>query len=1255
MDWLKNRTVQRFVVVGFLGGLLFLIAGLWLEFTNQRLPLSWWAFLYIHRTQPLIFMTDLAPIVLGVMAGLLGMQSALSATISRGKKEWEATFDSFSDLIFVVDNQSKIIRCNHAVIDRLNTTYQNVIGKSITDILSPPGQIGADGLTENTKGFLWLDRVYEVSMFPIQTEGLISQSLFILRDITRRKEAEAKLEESETLFRALFDLSPDAVVVIDPHDSVLWPIVDCNMAACTMNGYQREELIGQSIDILNLTSGTEEERVAYLNQLRQAGNFKLETHHRRKNGEEFPVEVSTSLIQIGERELIIGIDRDITERKQAEARLAASDAEMRALFGAMQDVVMVFDRQGRYVQIAPTSNNQLYQSPQEMLGKTVFDVLPQALAQTIHGAIQKVLQTGKLVHVEYALPLLGSQEEVWKDAAVSPLTEDTVFWIARDITERKQVEAELIREKQFLETLILNSPAAIVVLDTQENIVSCNPAFEKLFGYKSAEAVGKNLDSLITTTETISQASAYTQQAMTGLVHGFGKRRRKDGHFASVEIFGVPIIVEEERIGALAIYHDITELDKARTEAEEANRAKSEFLANMSHELRTPMNGVIGMLELALDTSLTPEQRDYLQTSLQSAEALLTLLNDILDFSKIEAGRLEIEAINFSLRNAVEDVAYTLAKRAQDKGLEMACLVHPDISYQLRGDPGRLRQILVNLVGNAIKFTHQGEIVISAEPIEETNTHINVHFAVQDTGIGIPYARQAAVFDRFTQADGSTTRKYGGTGLGLTISRQLVEAMDGKIGVESTPGVGSTFWFDLKFEKLAREKPVTAPLTLGPVNLTQARLLIIDDNQTNRMILTKNVEALGSRVDAVPSGAKGLEVLRNAHRAGDPYHVVLLDMQMPGMDGEQTARAIKSDPAVKDAKILILTSMGHRGDASRLEALGCSGYLLKPVKQQMLFDAVVAVLGREEDQGPGLITRHTLSEQRKFGSRILLAEDNPINQKLAVVLLQKSGYPVDAVENGAQVLEKVQSNRYNVVLMDVQMPEMDGLEATQKIREWEQETGGHIPIIAMTAHAMQGDRERCLEAGMDDYVTKPLEPKVFFSALDRWIQTTDLTGEYVEIPQDYSSHEDAFSIDIDDGMFGESAPTSSRETKDTAPALPAIPSIGTSPVDFESALVHFSGDRDFMMTMFDQYKEQLMERVNEIHSALQDRDANRLARLAHNLKGVSLNFSAERLANITLHLEEICKREDLTNAPGLVAQLEMEAHRVKDYLSNNGL
>ncbi len=938
-----------------------------------------------------------------------------------------------------------------------------------------------------------------------------------------------------SLLRAMFDLSPDAVVVIDPHDAdISWPVVDCNSAVCEMNGYTRDELIGHSIDVLNGSEGSEAERTAYMNNLRQAGTIKIEAMHTRKDGTTFPVEVSTMLVTIDGRELVIGIDRDITERKR--------------------------------------------------------------------------------------------------------------------------MEAELIREKQFLETLNKVSPVAIVVLDNDGNIVSCNPAFERLFGYATWEIEGRNLDTLVTSKETLDEANAYTQQARSGVVHGIGKRRRKDGQLVTVELYGVPVEVYGERLGALAIYHDITELDKARNEAEEASHTKSEFLANMSHEIRTPMNGVIGMLELALDTPLTHEQTDYLQTSLQSAEALLTLLNDILDFSKIEAGKLELESINFDLRNVVEDVAYTLARRAQDKGLEIVCLVHPDLASDLKGDPGRLRQILVNLLGNSIKFTHFGEIVVEAEPIKETETHATIRFAVNDTGIGISSDRLAAIFDRFTQADGSTTRQYGGTGLGLAISKQLVDAMGGKIGVESKPGIGSTFWFEIPLAKQTHEKRNTAPLALKPVNLMQARILVVDDNQTNRIVLTKNVEALGSRVDSVASGAKALEVLRNAHRAGDSYHLVLLDMQMPGMDGEQTARAIKSDPAVKDVKIIVLTSMGKRGDAVRLEALGCSGYLLKPVKQQMLFDAVIAVWSNEEESSPNLVTRHTLSEKRKLGLRLLLAEDNSINQKLAVVLLQKAGYSVDAVENGRQVLEKVKNNPYSAILMDVQMPELGGLEATQRIREWEKSTGRHIPIIAMTAHAMEGDRERCLDAGMDDYVSKPLEPKVLFSALDRWAQADGaISSENADDLQDYSSSVQLVSMDMDDGLFGEDDPSVSSGTGEPVSVIKAVSTADSLPVDFDAALFRFSGDRDFMMEMFKEYQDHLPGRLDEFHAALKDGDVSRIARLAHNLKGISLNFSANPIANVALALEEIGKREDMTHASELVAQLDVEVQRLKEFMAANGL
>jgi two-component system sensor histidine kinase/response regulator len=1077
-----------------------------------------------------------------------GRKTAASKRVSRKSVEdLEQIITTIQDIVYSVDAETR-------EFSYLNPAFERLLGYTLEDIRKMGGRqaflsqvIEGDKFLRQKNTFDQLvDQPMDVPTWeawwrckdgtwvcledrsiPVYKKGRLVGTQGILRDITERKRVEASLEKNETLFRALFDLSPDAFLVIDPNDpDVSWPLIDCNVAASRMNGYERDELIGRSIDVLNATPDTREQREVYLKRLKEAGNLKYEIQHRDKAGNVFPVEVSTSIIMVGGRELVIGIDRDITERKRLEIAL------------------------------------------------------------------------------QY--------------------------------------------EKQFLETLNLNSPVAIVVLDNGANIVSCNPAFEKLFGYSSGEIVGKNLDGLITTPDTLEEAAGYTQQSMKGLVHGFGKRRSRDGRLISVEIYGVPVMVADERFGALAIYHDISELDQARQEAEQANRTKSEFLANMSHEIRTPMNGVIGMLELALDTALTTEQEDYLQTSLQSAEALLVLLNDVLDFSKIEAGRLELESIHFNLRNTVEDVAYTLAKRAQDKGLELACLVHPDLAADLRGDPGRLRQILVNLVGNAIKFTHQGEVVIRAEAIEDGEDFATVRFSVQDTGIGIPAERQARVFDRFMQADGSTTRKYGGTGLGLTICRQLVEMMGGTIGLESQAGIGSLFWFNLKFEKQpAKSREVILPF-VEPVSLRESRVLCVDDNQTNRTVLTRMVEGFGCRIDTTPSGSKALELMHNAVRAGNAYHIVLLDMQMPGMDGEQVTRAIKSDPLLKDVKIIILTSMGQRGDAARLEALGCSGYLLKPVKQQMLYEALVAVLSRKAGEQPGLITRHMLTEQRRRDQRILLAEDNPINQKLAVVLLQKHGYSVDAVENGAEAFEKVKSEHYNALLMDVQMPEMDGFEATRLIRGWEAGSDRHIPIIAMTAHAMQGDRERCLESGMDDYIAKPLHSRTLFITLDRWIgkDSAALAAGGGEEAQDYSTLgafvQDENPLLHDDGLFGENAPPlQARESAPPAVAVDASAAPG-SPMDVDMALDRFEGDREFMVEMFREYLAHLPGRMVDIHAALAAGDANTISRLAHNLKGISLNFSADPLAAVAAELEERGRRENLADAPARAARLESE-------------
>lgn len=1117
--------MYMFGLWGFLGGFVFLITGIWLEFTREALPPTLWAFLFLHRTNPMVFVLDFAPVVMGVMAGLIGLQHSLSNKLSQGKREWETIFDSFSDLMLVVDDRGFVLRCNQVVVDRLGTQFINVIGKSIENVL---GEEYLEWQKKEKTEFHWLNRVYDVSSHTIQVRGTDSQNIIILHDITERKQIEDKLFIQHNLLRTLIDNLPDRIYVKD-------------------------------------TQGR---------------------------------------------------------------KTVSNQADMLASGGkTMQDVI----------------------------GRSDFDMYPVELAQKFWDNDKIVLDTQSplLNHEEPRLDADGNP--VWIMTSKIPVKDNWgqvvgLVGIDRDITRQKGIEAEIKHQKQFYETLISNSPVAIVVLDNDEKISSCNPAFESLFGYHRNEIIGVLLDTLITTDETLSEAQQYTQQVMTESVHILGKRRHKNGHLVDVEIFGVPVLVEGERIGALAIYHDISEIVRAQQEAEEANRSKSEFLANMSHEIRTPMNGVIGMLELALDTSLTNEQQDYLETSLKSAEALLSILNDILDFSKIEAGKLELEAINFNLRNTIEDTGYALAKRAQEKGLELVCLVQPDIAHTLRGDAGRLRQILTNLVGNAIKFTHQGEIVIRAETLEETDTQVRVHFSVQDTGIGIPLERQPAVFERFSQADGSTTRKYGGTGLGLTISKQLVEAMHGNMGLISEPGVGSTFWFDLTFEAVSSDVLIESHASLSPVDLRTTRILGVDDNQTNRTVLSKMVEGFGFQIETAASGARGLEMLHTAARAGTPYHIVLLDMQMPGMDGEQTTRAIKSDPLVKDVKIVILTSMGKRGDAVRLEALGCSGYLLKPVKQQMLYEALLAILNSSGEPRTGIVTRHVIAEKRMNGKRLLLAEDNSINQKLAVAILQKSGYSVDVVDNGYAAFEKAISGEYSAVLMDVQMPELDGFEATRKIREWEAVHGRHIPIIAMTAHAMKGDREKCLEAGMDDYVTKPIESKILRSALDRWLE--NMPDESAGSMYALSFEEQKFSQEVDDGLFGEE-PVPASQLAETSIAAPRTFTPPEIPVDMKTALAHFDGDSEFMLAMCREFRDHLPERIREINSAFNDGDTNRLSLHAHTLKGVSLNFDATFLAELAAELEQLCRREDLSEAQAFIQQIEMESVRVQNYLAQH--
>jgi PAS domain S-box-containing protein len=658
------------------------------------------------------------------------------------------------------------------------------------------------------------------------------------------------------------------------------------------------------------------------------------------------------------------------------------------------------------------------------------------------------------------------------------------------------LEKRVAERTAYLNALIQNSPLGIMVVDSEQKVQLCNPAFEKLFEYTREDVIGKSIVTLFANVKPVLEAHRLALDETS--INLVARLQRKDQSFLDVELHTVGLMINGELIGSLGLYHDITvrkrveeEMQLAKETAEEANRAKSEFLANMSHEIRTPLNGVMGMTDLALDTELTREQREYLDTVKMSAESLLTVINDILDFSKIEAGKVDLEMADFDLRDNLEDTLKTIAFRADEKGLELLCEIDPQVPGFVLGDSSRLDQVIVNLVSNAIKFTHQGEVVLKVHLDTEDGPDCILHFIVTDTGIGVPLEKQKVIFDPFTQADTSTTREYGGTGLGLTISARLVAMMGGKIWVESEVGKGAQFHFTSRMRNCGRPlaKETNAPLE----NLRGVKVLVIDDNRTNRRILQAMLQRWEMIATSVEGGEEALTTMSGALKEGKPYALLLMDMHMPKMDGFELVERIKRHPELSAATIMMLTSAGRRGDGARCQNLGVSAYLLKPIRQSELRKAISRVLGIQGQRGANpLVTREFMQDPRvpKNYLHVLVAEDNEVNQRLATRLLEKRGHRVVMSVNGREALEALAKDRYDLVLMDVQMPGMDGLQATSALREMENQRGDgfHQPVIALTAHAMKGDRERCLAAGMDGYLSKPIGETKLDEVLEKYLE-----------------------------------------------------------------------------------------------------------------------------------------------------------------------
>ena len=715
-----------------------------------------------------------------------------------------------------------------------------------------------------------------------------------------------------------------------------------------------------------------------------------------------------------------------------------------------------------------------------LYGVAVFAVFPSLSATGQHALVVALLMLPGLA----ALWNVRSQPRIVASAPIAHA--------------RASTADETDHERHMLRTLIDSLPDLIYAKDINCKFLLANDACANAMGTNRIDVVGK--DDFDFFPKELAQGFFEDEQNVMRSGEALLNREEEvvyhDGRRSYVLTTKVPLRDESGRvIGIMGIGRDITarveaenELRAAREAAEAANRAKSEFLANMSHEIRTPMNGVIGMSELMLDTHLEPVQRDYAETIRDCGRALLTVINDILDFSKIEAGKLELEYIDMDLRDAGRDVARVLAVQAHAKGLELTMDIDPELPEMVRGDPGRLRQVLLNLGGNAVKFTSQGEVSLKIRVVESNDNGTLVRCEVRDTGVGIPADRMGALFQPFMQVDASTTRRFGGTGLGLSIVRKLVELMKGEVGVESEENVGSRFWFTARFEPSSASGPTFQ--RVAPSELKARRVLVVDDNATNRKLLAIQLEQCGMRPVLSSSAAEALALMRKAHEEGEPFEIALLDHDMPDCNGAELGRRVNADEDLKLTRLVLLTSSGLRGDALRFAQIGFAGYLLKPVAESDLIDCLLVVLGGDakdwHSQTQPIVTRHELRVLRNRGDRkrLLLAEDVPVNQKVACRALEKLGYEVEVVSNGREAVAAWETGKYDLILMDCQMPEMDGYEATREIRRREA-SDKHIPIVALTAHAMKGADEECKAAGMDDHLTKPIDREVLDRCLRR--------------------------------------------------------------------------------------------------------------------------------------------------------------------------
>jgi len=1092
-------------------------------------------------------------------------------------------------------------------------------------------------------------------------------------ELNRRRATEEALRTSEERFQQVAENAQEWIWEADAQGLYTYasPVVE------RILGYTPEEMVGRMhfYDLFH-PEGREELKKAALEVFMRKQSFRefpnLNVH---KDGR--PVWLATSGVPVldaaGNLLGYRGADMDITERKRAEQALRESEHKYRTLLEDLPQKIFLKDVKAVYVSCNENYARDLKITPHQITGKTDYDFYPKELANKYRTDDRRIMESGKTEEIEEEY--IQDGQNVFVHTVKTPVKDETgntvgilgIFW---DVTERKHSEEAARREYAKLSAMISGMEEGVVFIDADDVVVEVNDYFCRFMGHERTATLGRRLEELSECEacqgfqdmiagfrEKVGSAAAVIQRRFCDaeVVMRFQPIYR-DGRYDGVllNVIDVTELVEARReaervSGELARRAEeleaarqaslnmVDDLERAHTAAQAANRAKSQFLANMSHEIRTPMNAIMGMTELALDTDLDAEQRDYLQTVNDSAQSLLVLIDDILDSAKIEAGRLDIEPIEFDLRDSIGDTLTALALRAHQKDLELACRIVPEVPEMLVGDPGRVRQILTNLVGNAIKFTERGEVVILIEPEAETPDAVDLHFSVRDTGIGIPKEKQQAIFETFAQADGTTRRKFGGTGLGLGICSQLVSLMDGRMWVESEPGKGSTFHFTVRFGRAGQ--PGAKPFRARLDDLRGLRTLVADDNATNRDILEEMLKHWRMKPTLVEGGRAAVKVIKQAKQSDKPFDLLLIDGRMPDMDGFAVVERIKDDPELAGITIMMLTSAGQRGDAARCRQLGIAAYLVKPIKRGDLLDAVLLVLGKppENAQRRRLVTRHSLREGRR-PLRVLVAEDNAVNLKLAVRLLEKRGHTVAVANDGREVLAALETQSFDIVLMDVQMPEMDGFEATVAIREREKETGRHLPIIAMTAHAMKGDRERCLAAGMDDYIAKP-------------IRSSDLFATLEGVPPAPTDAVPALPVVPAPGAGGSGPDAASPPEDAKGQAGPAAPTPDEAVIDRDGALTHVDGDADLLRELAELFLDDYPGLLSKIHEAIAGGDGLALERAAHALKGAVGNLGSDATFDAARALEIIGHEKAMARAGEACNDLEAQLDRLKPALA----